>query len=115
MNSASGEPTLVRLDDRPELLLPDETLGSASRNLKPLRCRAESRFPIPSGACPGVVFTVQAGSEVSVFVFNAATDRDPDLVLVATGAGGAEGGAGPPELAPGRRWRKVQPRAGGGG
>lgn len=111
MNSASGEPTLVRLDDLPELLLPDETLGSASRNLKPLRCRAESRFPIPSGACPGVVFTVQAGSEVSVFVFNAATDRDPDLVLVATGAGEPEGGAGQLELAPGSCWLKVQHRA----
>jgi hypothetical protein len=111
MNSASGEPKLVRLDDLPELLLPAESVGTASHNLKPLRCRVESRFPIPSSAFPGVVFTVQAGSEATVFVFNAPTDRDPDLVLVPTAAGGPEGRVGQLELTPGSCWLKVQHRA----
>ncbi|HLE60218.1 MAG TPA: hypothetical protein VI700_01645, partial [Thermoanaerobaculaceae bacterium] len=111
MSSASGEPKLVKLDDLPKLLLPDETVGSASHSLKPLRCRVESRLPIVSKACPGVVFTVKGGSEVSVFAFNAPTDRDPDLVLVPTGAGGAEGRAGQLELTPGSCWLKVQHRA----
>jgi hypothetical protein len=58
-----------------------------------------------------VVFTVQAGSEVTVFVFNAPTDRDPDLVLVPTTAGGPEGRVGQLELTPGSCWLKVQHRA----
>ena len=111
MSSASGEPKLVKLDDLPELLLPEETVGSASHNLKPLRCQVESRFPIPSSACPGVVFTVQAGSEASVFAFNAPTDRDPDLVLVPTGGAGSEARAGQLELTPGSCWLKVRHRA----
>ena len=52
-----------------------------------------------------------AGSEGSVFVFNAPTDRDPDLVLVPVGAGGPEGRAGQLELAPGSCWLKIQHRA----
>jgi hypothetical protein len=111
MNSPSGEPKLVRLDDLLELLLPDETVGTATHSLKPLRCRVESQFPIPSSAFPGAVFTVEAGSEASVFVFNAPTDRDPDLVLVPAGAGGPEGRAGQLELTPGSYWLKVQHRA----
>jgi hypothetical protein len=111
MSSASGEPKLVKLDDLPGLLLPDETVGTASASLKPLRCRLESRLPIASSACPGVVFTVQAGSEVSFFVFNAPTDCDPDLVLAPPAAGGHEGGAGQLELTPDSCWLKVQHRA----
>ncbi len=111
MNSASGEPEVVRLDDLARFLLPDETVGSASDTLKPLRCRVESRLPVPSGACPGAVFTVQAGSEVSVFAFNAPTDRDPDLVLLPPGAGPPESCAGQLNLTPGSCWLKVQHRA----
>lgn len=111
MSSASGEPKLVKLDDLSGLLLPDETVGTAPASLKPLRCRAESRLPVASSAFPGVVFTVQAGSEVSFFVFNAPTDCDPDLVLVPPAAGGNAGRAGQLELTPESCWLKVQHRA----
>src|SRR5512136_3500872 len=111
MSSASGEPKLVKLDDLPEILLPDETVGTASAALKPLRCRVESRLPIASSAFPGVAFTVQADSEVSVFAFNAPTDRDPDLVLVSPAGRGHEGFVGQLELTSEACWLKVQYRA----
>jgi len=88
MGSVSGEPKPARVGDGLRRLPPDETVGAASGALKPLTARIESRFSFPSGANPDVLFIIEAGSEVSVFVFNSPDDRDPDLVLLPNGAGG---------------------------
>jgi hypothetical protein len=105
MSTASDEPRLIRLDELPQLLPPDQTVGTASAVLKPLRCRVDSRLQVASG---GVVFTVEAGAGVSVFAFNTPTDCDPDLVLVAAERGRPQGQAGQLELAQGSCWLKVQ-------
>jgi hypothetical protein len=86
MGSVSGVPKPARIDDGLRRLPPDETVGAASATLKPLTGRVESRFSFPSGAHPDVLFTIEADSEVSVFVFNTIADRDPDLVLLPAGA-----------------------------
>src|SRR5512136_2704648 len=107
MSMASGEPRQITLDDVPGLLLPDETVGTASAVLKPLRCRLGSRLSIVSDGSIGVTFTVEAGSEVSVCAFNAPTDRDPDLVLVPPDEGRPGDQGGQLELTPGSCWLKV--------
>ncbi|HVN32409.1 MAG TPA: hypothetical protein VMT45_10510 [Thermoanaerobaculaceae bacterium] len=111
MSMASGEPRQITLDDVPGLLLPDETVGTASAVLKPLRCRLGSRLSIVSDESIGVTFSVEADSEVSVRAFNAPTDHDPDLVLVPPDAGQPGHRDGQIELTPGLCWLKVQHRA----
>jgi hypothetical protein len=111
MSMASGEPRQITLDDVPGLLLPDETVGTASAVLKPLRCRLGSRLSIVSDGLFGVTFTVEAGSEVYVCAFNAPTDHDPDLVLVPADAGRPGNQGGQLEITPGSCWLKVQHRS----
>lgn len=106
MGFVSGEPKPARVGDGLWRLPPDETVGAASGALKPLAGRVESRFSFPSGANPDVLFTIEAGSEVSVFVFNSPDDRDPDLVLLPTDAGG------PLRLTAEECWLKVRHEAG---
>jgi hypothetical protein len=111
MSTASGEPRQVTLDDLPGVLPPDETVGTASAVLKPLRCRLESGLSVESGGSVGVTFTVEAGGEVSVSAFNVPTDRDPDLVLAPADPGRPDDRAAQLELTPGSCWLKVQHRA----
>jgi hypothetical protein len=105
MSSAPGQVKLVGLDDLARLLIPDETVGGVSTTLKPLRCRLPSPLEVSSGTSPGLVFTVEADSEVSVFAFNTPKDRDPDLILVPPGTSAGEAGPiGQLELVSGCCW-----------
>ena len=104
MSSVSRGPRLVELDEVGEVLAADEALGTTAANLKPLSCRAPQTISVAGDACPFGPLTIEAGSEVSLFVFNNQADRDPDAVL-------APPGTGQLEPSPGACWLVVRHRA----